>query len=375
MTQLVIKGHTTRGKEVIELLKMLGGNNPYEYVADSDCFGFFIGNETRNIYHDWLHNFDGRDATIFTLEEFLEKFHYKVGDKVQHKGATSCGSIYEIESLRWKDNRVEYIVCILGNGSRLRFTTEDLQPYKEEAMEDKGNISDGYHTFNELYEYRLLYNASMFNEFAKQGLYDVHKSKRHSDGTIPFGDGNWFIVQAELPTGQISNHYEMKDWELFNIPEKEKANQYDGHTPQDVTKRLRDFLSLKKLVEPKFKVGDKIKDKNNREWFVGQVFKKHFDISSVPNAEGYFVLIEDQDQYELVPNKFDITTLKPFDKVLVRDNDKQKWTNDYFSFIDNKQIYSFVCIAHCAIQCIPYEGNEHLCNTTNVCDEFYKTWG
>lgn len=74
------------------------------------------------------------------------------------------------------------------------------QPYKEETMEDKGNISDGYHTFNELYEYRLLYNASMFNEFAKQGLYDVHKSKRHSDGTIPFGDENWLIGQKTTIT-------------------------------------------------------------------------------------------------------------------------------------------------------------------------------
>ena len=111
-------------------------------------------------------------------------------------------------------------------------------------MEDKGNISDGYHTFNELYEYRLLYNASMFNELAKQGLYDVHKSKRHSDGEECFG-GGWFIVHAQLPTGQISIHYEMKDWDLFQIPEKEKANIWDGHTPQDVAKRLRDFLTPK----------------------------------------------------------------------------------------------------------------------------------
>lgn len=115
---------------------------------------------------------------------------------------------------------------------------------RSDDMEDKGNISDGYHTFNELYEYRLLYNASMFNELAKQGLYDVHKSKRHSDGEECFG-GGWFIVQAQLPTGQISNHYEMKDWDLFQIPEKEKANIWDGHTPQDVAKRLRDFLTPK----------------------------------------------------------------------------------------------------------------------------------
>ena len=108
---------------------------------------------------------------------------------------------------------------------------------------DKGNISDGYHTFNELYEYRLLYNAGFFNELAKQGRIDVHKSILHSDGEVPFGDENWFIVMAELPTGQISNHYEMKDWDLFQIPVKEKANQWDGHSPKDVAERLRSFLS------------------------------------------------------------------------------------------------------------------------------------
>jgi hypothetical protein len=108
-----------------------------------------------------------------------------------------------------------------------------------------GEFSDGYHTFNELYDYRKAYNAAFFNELAKQGLYDVHKSKLHSDGEIPFGDDNWFIVMAELPTGQISNHYEIKDWDLFNIPEKEKANVYDGHSPQDVYERLVKYLNNK----------------------------------------------------------------------------------------------------------------------------------
>ena len=108
---------------------------------------------------------------------------------------------------------------------------------------DKGNISDGYHTFNELYEYRLVYNAAFFNELAEKKQFDVHKSKLHSDGEVPFGDENWFIVMAELPTGQISNHYEMKDWDLFKIPEKEKANAWDGHTPKDVADRLREYLS------------------------------------------------------------------------------------------------------------------------------------
>ena len=114
-----------------------------------------------------------------------------------------------------------------------------------EILNNIGDFSDGYHTFNELYDYRKAYNAAFFNELAKQGLYDVHKSKLHSDGNIPFDDNNWFIVMAELPTGQISNHYEMKDWDLFNVPEKEKANTWDGHSPKDVYERLVKYLNNK----------------------------------------------------------------------------------------------------------------------------------
>lgn len=117
----------------------------------------------------------------------------------------------------------------------------------EEILNNIGDFSDGYHTFNELYDYRKAYNAAFFNELAKRGLYDVHKSKLHSDGEIPFDDANWFIVMAELPTGQISNHYEIKDWELFDIPEKNRANVYDGHTPQDVYERIIKYLYNNKL--------------------------------------------------------------------------------------------------------------------------------
>lgn len=106
------------------------------------------------------------------------------------------------------------------------------------------DTSDGYHTFKELYEYRKLYNAAFFNELAKKKVnnpYNVHKSKRHNDGEKCFG-GGWFIVMANLPTGQISNHYEMKDWDLFKIQEKEVADKWDGHTPKEVAKRLENYL-------------------------------------------------------------------------------------------------------------------------------------
>lgn len=100
-------------------------------------------------------------------------------------------------------------------------------------------ITDGYHSFKELYEFRKIYNAVLFNEWSKQGLYKVHKSKKHNDGELCFG-GGWFIVVAKLPSGQISNHYKMEDWDLFKVSETEKALfPFDGHTPKDVLDRLK----------------------------------------------------------------------------------------------------------------------------------------
>lgn len=102
--------------------------------------------------------------------------------------------------------------------------------------------SDGYHTFDELYEFRKVFNAALFNEWHKQNnLYQVHKSKRHNDGELCFG-GGWFIVVAMLPSGQISNHYQLKDWDLFKIPETETALfRFDGHTGNDVLNRLKNL--------------------------------------------------------------------------------------------------------------------------------------
>lgn len=112
-------------------------------------------------------------------------------------------------------------------------------------MSDKitGETSDGYHTFNELYAFRKVYNAALFNEWSARGVCDVKKSWKHSDGEACFG-GGWFVVQATLPSGQISNHYKADDWHLFNGVEVPLADVWDGHTASDVLKRLTDFILI-----------------------------------------------------------------------------------------------------------------------------------
>ena len=111
-----------------------------------------------------------------------------------------------------------------------------------EASYSEGNISDmsdGYHTFKEYETFRMLYNAALFNCLVDK--YKVCKSMYHDNGEKPFG-GGYFVVYAELPTGQISNHYELKYWDLFNIPIVNKAPKWDGHTTFDVMNRLFEFV-------------------------------------------------------------------------------------------------------------------------------------
>jgi len=100
------------------------------------------------------------------------------------------------------------------------------------------NTSDGFHTFKELYRYRMLYNAAFFNQLAKDGKIEVVKSWKHHDGELCFG-GGWFIVMANLPTGQISNHYEAADWDYFgDVPVAETAPEWDGHSAEEAADRL-----------------------------------------------------------------------------------------------------------------------------------------
>ena len=120
----------------------------------------------------------------------------------------------------------------------------DLAVSKEREKTIDENTSDGYHTFKELYEFRKIYNACLFNEWSEQRKFYVHKSERHSDGELCFG-GGWFIVVATLPTGDISNHYEMKDWDLFQCRAEEKAKEWDGHTAKDVVERLSNLINTK----------------------------------------------------------------------------------------------------------------------------------
>ena len=107
---------------------------------------------------------------------------------------------------------------------------------KKSKVMDIGKQSDGYHTFDELYEHRHWLFLHLLSATHPDRAW---ASKLHADGTSYDG---WFVAGIELPSGKISYHLPNRLWsviELLGI-ETDDPPEWDGHTSDDVLKRLEE---------------------------------------------------------------------------------------------------------------------------------------
>lgn len=104
---------------------------------------------------------------------------------------------------------------------------------KAAGVDDIGDVSDGYHTFNQLYHQRAILFATIVNSNHDKAW----KTHKHEDGKECFG-GGWFLVTIDTPEGSYGYHYEDKYWDYFKCQELEKAKHWDGYTEDDVTRLL-----------------------------------------------------------------------------------------------------------------------------------------
>lgn len=112
---------------------------------------------------------------------------------------------------------------------------------------DTNKISDGYHTFGELYDHRIALFITLCNMIYRQWeeagrnedpFYCVPwKSKVHSDGSEWKG---WFIAGINQEKDQqLSYHLPISKWDELEADELDMAPEWDGHTPADVIERLK----------------------------------------------------------------------------------------------------------------------------------------
>lgn len=112
-----------------------------------------------------------------------------------------------------------------------------LNKFLDEVNIDRSQISDGYHTFSELYSHRNTLFIALSKMLQKSGAYFVWRSLKQSDG-IQYK--NWFLMGiSEEPGKQISYHLPYELWEKTNFATTlPKAPEFDGHKSEDVTNRL-----------------------------------------------------------------------------------------------------------------------------------------
>jgi len=300
---------------------------------------------------------DGKTYAIFKNQEtktdkLIEPI-FKVGDRIKQ---IKTGNIYEITKIVPN----YYIARYLGSDIMISFNDHD--------------------------EYELVHVEPIFK---------VGDRIKHKDTvlTIITVQTNSYIVEDDPDNFGILVFSQQDKWELINEPKfkvgdtiKKKGLDISNPikitavNPKIYTFRNGSFQYVEIIdkdyelvsVKPKFKIGDRIRLKENHNYIYTIT-----GISETENKYGCgvtFVLrFSEQDNWELVPNKFDVTTLKPFDKVLARCSTLERWRIQLFEKYDKTCKHPFICMGYNKYkQCIPYEGNEHLFDTTDECDEYFN---
>lgn len=168
----------------------------------------------------------------------------------------------------------------------------------------------------------------------------------NADGTITFGD----VTSPEI---MLYPSREQRDWAKFTAP----------------------WYKKEESIKPKFKVGDRIRHKETNKNDVYEISKVYDDSYGIVGFN-WGIYMKYQDQYELVSNKFDPKTLKPFDEVVVSNIQNNTWHIEYFSHIEERcKPYPFFCLGDNFAYCIPYnDDTKHLVGTKEEAPEFYRYW-
>lgn len=263
-------------------------------------------------------------------------------------------AVYEHVALQINDGTLEFSnnIPLFRYGedtpTEIRFATEEEKQKLFQAIKDNG------------YEWK---SETKTLERLVVPKFKVGDTVRHEeDKTV--------IIIIEIKDDyyvmQSYDQYSSGGYQYTKIPIKDQ-DQYKLFNFHDKL----DISTLEK-IEPKFKVWDKIRLKNDKNTIetINYIYSGSYGLCS-----HHMLYFKEQDEWELVPDKFDVTTLKPFDKVLGRTDNTGIWECDLFSCYNDSELYNnFHCIGVNYRYCIPYEGNEHLLGKTDDCDDFYKTW-
>ena len=138
------------------------------------------------------------------------------------------------------------------------------------------------------------------------------------------------------------------------------------------SKDCRTWEWWKLPVEPKFNVGDKV-IYGGKERTITFMDDKFYDFDG--GCAGCRIELQDGLLRPAPKPHYDISNFKPFDKVLVRDDDDEPWRIAFYGYYNKEAHYSHFVGTCWAKQCIPYnDDTKHLLGTTDMPSEEYINW-
>lgn len=213
------------------------------------------------------------------------------------------------------------------------------------------------------------------------------------DGDVIFYDDGWTCIfkrihgiwyssycfvtsDGEFNMGYEEHAVDSKINGNAHLATKEQCNLLFQKIKEAGYKWNPETKTLVKLIVPKFKVGDTIRAKNGLQAYtITGVTSEYYSVKVGEHACIGVLPVKDQDDWILIPNKFDPKTLKPFDKVLVRQYDVSTWCADFYSYYDEAEDYAECTGGIHYNFCIPYnDDTKHLVGKSKDAPDFYRYW-
>lgn len=208
--KLAIKGYPTRGNEVIELLKMMGGINEFNLSGKGEnsiyYLRYYVDNVVADILYQTYPNTNDDDFKIFTLDEFYKKYPFKVGDKVMDDYV--FGDPLTIKSMCWS---VELKTVLYSfEESDVVLAAKDIKPANDNKL--SGTVSNLTETKS--YTINLNDGISIGNSIESTKFMQIGKTV-----TICFNTDN-YEDEVELQLGDYE--IEVRDGRTYAIKKKPK---------------------------------------------------------------------------------------------------------------------------------------------------------
>lgn len=208
--------------------------------------------------------------------------------------------------------------------------------------------------------YSPIYGEVVLDSVQSKSIYTLAKTNNGSTLVVEFTPLGRFRYEFSNSECVLFPSKDQRDWDKFRIPTKKgDVIMFNGQVPCLVT-------------------GDYSRDK--KKWVCGLLEDGDFCTNIIHPSEWNacfytFATKEIKAKLFKAMDKAGYTwngetlkkkkpQFKPFEKVLTRDSESEKWGCTFYSHIEPNGIYHYVTTSGMYAMCIPFEGNEHLVGTT-----------